>query len=623
MALLSLPLWGRTVSHTFPLLPRPVMARKTAKPTADGKELVLCAMSGDIDAGTIVPLPIDEPLQIGRSSKGLKLLDTLVSIQHARIEYDPKRGYVVFDLGSATGTWVDEECLKNESRPIGIGSRLRFGDTVFEVQAPTIAPWWFKYFAGAVALSAIGASLLFLAQGLGTPAPPALRWNDNGGVLVGGTRLTSIPVPPEFLRSRGLSVGQLSIRDVKNYDFDGVEEMWVRTGDDRESLVTFAPDGTWIELGDLPADCTPFDAAQDGFPTLRCNGTTWMFRNGRYRVEAQEGVVVWFRKTGVVNVEPEPEHPKGGKGAKGKAPPPQPVDAPPPVVTLAGAQSFEDQPLEVGRFATRSGQHLGLFLSARGVNGPIHYLICEGAFPGIKAQVLRADGVVQTLSKGCINELKLTGTSHPGAQPYAFALTPEGRDALIADVRTFYGGNPDGLFLPPDRAELLDSLEVDPGLLIGATKLFGDTKEDPTTQSFEPLPDNNPNRPPLVVHLLEATDRRILAAPAAFTATITRPGVVELTPSQYLDTADACLKLRMRTRDFTSHGIWSLISRTFLTIEEVGCGEPKQLLSVDYFPTQRDVRVGNLDLRVVIEGGPTPRGLEVQRARVSYREHQD
>src|SRR5690348_13810805 len=89
--------------------------------SADGKhrELVLVAVSGDVDAGEETLVPRETPLVVGRTSKGLQLHDPLVSIQHARISYDIRRGYVVEDLKSATGTWVDEECVKGESRPIG------------------------------------------------------------------------------------------------------------------------------------------------------------------------------------------------------------------------------------------------------------------------------------------------------------------------------------------------------------------------------------------------------------------------------------------------------------------------------------------------------------------------
>lgn len=601
------------------------MARKKTSKTsaAESRELVLYAVSGaDIDVGSVYPLPHDEPLQIGRSSKGLKLLDPLVSIQHARIEYDVQRGYVVFDLGSATGTWVDEECLKKESRPIGVGTRLRFGDTVFEVQTPSITPWWFKWFAAAVGASAVASALLFLAQGIGRPPPPELVWVDQGGVLVGGQRLTRLPVPPEFLRSRGLSLSDLSIESVQNYDEDGMEEMWLRTGEDRQTLVTFGPEGQWIELGDLPPGCASLDDGPQSFPTLRCGGTTWMFRDGRYRVEDQEGVVVWYRGDSTVTpATPAPAHgAKAGRpGAKAPAPAPS---GPPPTVEMAGVRTIEVDPLKVGRFASKRGQHLGLFLSARGVYGPVHYLICESAFPGIKPQVLRADGVVQELSKGCINELRLA--SMDGATPYAFALTPEGREALIADVRTFYAGNPDGLFLPPERQELIDSLQADPGLYRGGVLLFADTQEDPTTQSFDETPDRGPNRPPMTIHALVERDARIPAAPPAMTATITREGVALLEPSKYLPEADACLKLRIQTREFQSYGIWSLLSRTFLTIDEVGCSDaPKRVAAVDYFPTARDFQVGNLELRVVLEGGPTAKGLEVTRARLAYRERQD
>ena len=77
---------------------------KTPRPESKQKELVLVAVSGDLDPGDETEIPLDKPLLIGRSSKGLQLTDPLVSIQHAEIRNEPRRGWVVEDLKSATGT---------------------------------------------------------------------------------------------------------------------------------------------------------------------------------------------------------------------------------------------------------------------------------------------------------------------------------------------------------------------------------------------------------------------------------------------------------------------------------------------------------------------------------------
>lgn len=62
-----------------------------------------------------------------------------VSRRHARIVRSPRGDWSVLDVGSANGTFVDGvELAAQEERPIGDGSRLRFGDVelVFRMALP-------------------------------------------------------------------------------------------------------------------------------------------------------------------------------------------------------------------------------------------------------------------------------------------------------------------------------------------------------------------------------------------------------------------------------------------------------------------------------------------------------
>src|SRR5262245_55159463 len=104
------------------------MAQPAAANPSPPFPLSIVAVSGDVEAGTEWLVDPQEPLLIGRSSKGVQVPDTLVSMQHARISFDKKKGWMIEDLGSATGTWVDEECIKATTRPLAVGTRLRFGD---------------------------------------------------------------------------------------------------------------------------------------------------------------------------------------------------------------------------------------------------------------------------------------------------------------------------------------------------------------------------------------------------------------------------------------------------------------------------------------------------------------
>jgi hypothetical protein len=59
--------------------------------------------------------------------------DYTVSKQHARMKEDPPTGqFIVQDLGSTNGSWVNKKRLiKGDSRPLKSGDALRFGRHVF------------------------------------------------------------------------------------------------------------------------------------------------------------------------------------------------------------------------------------------------------------------------------------------------------------------------------------------------------------------------------------------------------------------------------------------------------------------------------------------------------------
>ncbi|MCB9683915.1 MAG: FHA domain-containing protein [Alphaproteobacteria bacterium] len=581
------------------------MARQSPPPAPTVQkpknELVLVAVTGDdLDAGEEVVIPLEEGLPIGRSNKGLQLTDPLVSINHAMVSYSPKTGYMVEDLSSATGTWVDEECVRGESRPIGVGTRLRFGDTTFEVQQARLAPIWVKWVVGGALGVVIAAVVLF---GMQSFAPPPIQKLSCPPSTLGPIGIESLDIPDHFLRTRGVVVDDLRCVKVTDDDDDGHPEAWLtRTDKGGDFIVRPEGEGALTVLGELPADCQQKSKHPGEFPLLDCSGETWLMDEGQYRVIDQEGVVVWYREV-PEGEEPEPEDPHAK--AKAKASKGEPA----PVIELPGLASSELGPLKVGRFALR-GDGLGRFLGMRGVHRPIHYLICEEAFEGIKAQALTDEGQIQELRVGCISDLRFEGEV-PG-KPVAMALTPAGRRALVDDVTTFYGGNPDGIFLPRQWKPVVEAMSSSPGFLVGATKIVADTKE-----SDAPILTAIPPQATVLegAHPLVPRDSRSAAAPISLSVPITRPGLGEAK-------LPGCLVLRASTSDFRSYGFSSLFSRPFMTIEEVGCGDPKPLATVGYSGGVTDVKLeGNVDLRIVVDSRTSTRGLEVARARLAWHEN--
>lgn len=57
-----------------------------------------------------------------------------ISGKHARITHTSEGGWMVEDLGSTNGTYVNEDCLeKGDPHPFGKGDIIDFGTMIFEV----------------------------------------------------------------------------------------------------------------------------------------------------------------------------------------------------------------------------------------------------------------------------------------------------------------------------------------------------------------------------------------------------------------------------------------------------------------------------------------------------------
>jgi pSer/pThr/pTyr-binding forkhead associated (FHA) protein len=100
------------------------------------------------EPGKEIPLPDGAELKIGRMpGLAITLLDAKVSREHCRL-FQQSTGWIVEDLGSRNGTWVNAQKVKK--RLLQPGDRMRVGQTEFEfakapkgagaVPAPSPAP---------------------------------------------------------------------------------------------------------------------------------------------------------------------------------------------------------------------------------------------------------------------------------------------------------------------------------------------------------------------------------------------------------------------------------------------------------------------------------------------------
>lgn len=540
-------------------------------------DLQLVSIEGAVEAGTACELSRTEPLMVGRSAKGLRVPDPLVSIQHAEIRWEAKRGYVVVDLDSAHGTWVDEECIRKASRPIGVGSRLRFGESVFEVRHRRASPkWMFGVLAAVVGAGGLAVGFVSLV-GTQPAQAPLLQWTEP--IHQGARSSEVLDVPEDFTRVHGLAVERLRIRRVSDFDYDGIDEVWLRNGTDAEYVVTFTADGAWKVLGELPAGCLDTmpgggGIPVDGLPGLDCEGVDYLPLDDGYQRVGHDGVVAWVRGFAKASGATDGHH----GDAHGAEP------APP-----------SNQPVQPVRVVLREPQRLSGFLVERGIQEPVHYILCEDAFPGLRAQVLTASGQILPLAQPCLSSLTLDGT-HDG-HVVALATTAAGHDALLDDLTTFLSGEPDGLWLDGAGRAALAPFWQRPGVKRGGVKLkarsqplFGEAI------AREELEDEV--RTPLAVS-------RTRTAPEATTQLIVEEG------TQTYE-GPGCHRFQVTTQPFACGAV---CTGDFLRVDEVGCEGGGRVLTVGYDGGVVDGRVDDAEVRAVVEAGSS----RVLRARVSWR----
>ena len=123
---------------------------------------ILLARTGP-EQGKEFPLPDGGELKIGRApGVGITLLDPKVSREHSRL-FQQSTGWIVEDLGSRNGTWVNAQKVKK--RLLQPGDRLRVGQTEFE----------FAKAGGGGVAAAAPASAPAAATAPTAPGIPALR----------------------------------------------------------------------------------------------------------------------------------------------------------------------------------------------------------------------------------------------------------------------------------------------------------------------------------------------------------------------------------------------------------------------------------------------------------------
>lgn len=534
---------------------------------ATGAALDLVGIEGPGE-GLHVPLDPDEPLLIGRGLRGLEVPDPHVSLQHARIEWRDDH-YVVRDLDSATGTEVNGHKLAPD-RPVAleIDTEITVGRSVFKV-VERHARW--RRAAEITAVLALVFSLVSAVAWFLAPRRDvgvSLVWGD--AIAQGSEQAAELRLDLPYLRRRGLDARKLQIRRVTDADQDGIDEVWLASAD-AEYVITFEPSGRWVELGELPRGCVDLrDSGGVGMPMLECGSVTWAILDaGRYQPLAQEGVVLW----GV------PEDAWTGPGI---------------------APSSKVKPY---RAALRREEALAGFLAANGIDQPVHYIVCETAFDKVRPVALLQNGELRELTRGCGQSIQVGGVELVGVRAVAF--TAGGHAALVRDVEVFLSGGTDGIFRAPELDEFSVAWSSRPEVMSARFVTF-----DGQDHYFEPVAAESgiPG-----VRSLPHDRKKKLPPPRSQTATIVGTGVVQIDPP-------GCALLEAQTEPWTcplAQGCLS--SSTFLTLRSVGCDEGA-VVEGTYAGGDRDLDVGDLQLRLRIESVDRDNLIEVTRAQVAWRE---
>jgi pSer/pThr/pTyr-binding forkhead associated (FHA) protein len=123
---------GRAATKSTPAPAAQLADRPSARPRRGGVPTRLEVVSGSL-AGTNVQLT-GVQITLGRAHDSTIVLDDdFASSRHARIYPDPTGQWVVEDLGSTNGTYLDRTKI-NGPTPIPLGVPVRIGKTALELK---------------------------------------------------------------------------------------------------------------------------------------------------------------------------------------------------------------------------------------------------------------------------------------------------------------------------------------------------------------------------------------------------------------------------------------------------------------------------------------------------------
>jgi len=523
-------------------------------------------------------LSTDRSTKIGRHGRGVNLtLDEQLSLEHAEI-YPRHDKFWIVDLQSHTGTFVNGLRLGDAPAQVDVGAVIEVGSTVLRVVDVRARA---RALGLLVAVGVpIFTTVLMMVWFATRPIVYTPELVSSAQVRQRVRVSERVPIPISFVRDQGVDHRGLWLRRVSDYDQDGVDELWLRFRN-RDKVITFGDRGDWQIIGDLPMDCVEHDAAD--FPDQFCGGLMYVFRDGEYRPAGVDGIIAWVHPWQQISPGTENEQARYGPGR-----------------------------LQPYRMTLKNPDRLKGFLAERGIDEPIHYLVCGEGVAGLKAQVLTGAGEIKTLDYGCLGGLRLItqGSDELGSQkPQAFALTVTGYDALLRDVTAYLAGEPAGLFLDTREQALMKAFSGTPTNRVSVRVSFLADPEEGTLIAEE--------RALEASRMLARSGLAVAASPPTAAVEIRHsgdgPGVADLNPP-------GCGELRVETLNWHCKLLrWCLPSRTFLTVRQVGCGSNQVLLRMPYAGGRYWGGDEYVEVSATVDAVGSGGQIDVLRARIAYR----
>ncbi|MFT7521428.1 MAG: pSer/pThr/pTyr-binding forkhead associated (FHA) protein [Kiritimatiellia bacterium] len=429
--------------------------------------------------GDKIKLKTKQVTLLGRSKHGIDLLDPRVSTRHAQLSYDEDRFWIE-DLTSATGTLVDGKPVDTDPVALAPGTRILLGDSVLVLhESRKLLPQW-VYWAALVLLVISTPGFISLIWTVSLPwtatQPYILAPNPVRGKKYAEDPI-KVPLDRCFMRETFADASNATIRRVTDWDADGTDEIWIESNREGwERVYTFDSNGDWRLLGELPKGCQHSPNGQ-GFRDLSCGNLHYQFQHGgllvgkdrcartsskgRYEVTTLSGAVVWM--------------PNNEEGQPSRWPRPY-------------------------HLVLKDERPLATWLGERGVEEPVHFVICEDAIPGMAAQAFTAAGHIKSLEPGCLTSVNIEGPMktdrYKMARPVAMAFTEAGRKLLIEQVSVYWGGSELRHFVREPQLSMLRLMDETPQQDT-ATLLAFDPSPDAPGRFFEPIPSQDkPLQPP-------------------------------------------------------------------------------------------------------------------------------